>query len=116
MIIHAGFLVYVTVGGFLAWRPQWRWTIWPHLAAAAYGLGIVVVGWDCPLTHLENWARLRAGEEQRPSSGFIDHYVTGVIYPSDHLLTAQLAVAATVLVSWSGAAILHRHRRRTAPD
>ena len=112
MIIHAGFLVYVAVGGFLAWRPQWRWTIWPHLAAAAYGLGIVVVGWDCPLTHLENWARLRAGEEQLPPSGFIDHYVTGVIYPADHLLTAQLAVAATVLVSWSGAAILHRHRTR----
>lgn len=76
MVVHAGFLVYLVVGGFLAWR--WRWAIWPHVAAAAYGLGIVTVGWDCPLTHVENWARARAGLEMLPSSGFIDHYLTGV--------------------------------------
>lgn len=112
MIVHAGFLVYLTVGGFLAWRPKWHCAIWPHLATAAYGLGIVVIGWDCPLTHLENWAREHAGQERLPSTGFIDHYITGVVYPADHLLTAQLAVAATVLVSWAGFAVLNKRRRK----
>jgi len=107
MLLHAGFLVYLVVGGFLAWR--WRRLIWPHVACAAYGLGIVVIGWDCPLTHVENWARERSGRETLPSSGFIDHYLTGVVYPAEHLLTAQLAVAACVLVSWAGVAVLWRH-------
>ena len=111
MTLHAGFLVYLVIGGFLAWR--WRWTIWPHIACAAYGLGIVVIGWECPLTHVENWARERAGQETLPASGFIDHYLTGVIYPADHLLTAQLAVAVTVLISWAGLAYLHRRSRRS---
>ncbi|MFL0580694.1 DUF2784 domain-containing protein [Dietzia sp. 179-F 9C3 NHS] len=109
MLLHAGFLVYLVVGGFLAWR--WRRLIWPHLACAAYGLGIVVIGWDCPLTHVENWARERAGRETLPSSGFIDHYLTGVVYPAEHLLTAQLAVAACVLVSWEGVAVRWRRGR-----
>ncbi|WP_216695138.1 DUF2784 domain-containing protein [Dietzia psychralcaliphila] len=109
MVLHAAFLVYLVVGGFLAWR--WRWAFWPHLSTAAYGLGIATVGWDCPLTHVENWGRASAGQEMLPSSGFIDHYLTGVIYPAEHLFTAQLAVAATVLVSWTGLAFLHRRSR-----
>ncbi|GAA1719047.1 DUF2784 domain-containing protein [Dietzia cercidiphylli] len=109
MVLHAAFLVYMVVGGFLAWK--WRWTFWPHLATAAYGLGIATVGWDCPLTYVENWGRARAGQETLPSTGFIDHYLTGVIYPAEHLLTAQLAVAAAVLVSWAGLAFLHWRAR-----
>ncbi|AVZ39826.1 MULTISPECIES: DUF2784 domain-containing protein [unclassified Dietzia] len=109
MILHAAFLVYMVVGGFLAWR--WRWTFWPHLATAAYGLGIATVGWVCPLTHVENWGRARAGEETLPSSGFIDHYLTDVIYPAEHLWTAHVAVATAVLVSWAGLAYLQWRAR-----
>ena len=112
MVLHAAFLVYMVVGGFIAWR--WRWSFWPHLATAAYGLGITTVGWDCPLTHVENWGRERAGQETLPSSGFIDHYLTGVVYPAEHLMIAQLAVAACVVVSWAGLAFLHLRDRRGA--
>ena len=42
MAVHFAFLAYVVCGGFLAWR--WPRMFWPHLAAAAYGLGTVVVG------------------------------------------------------------------------
>ena len=108
--VHAGFVVYLAVGGFLAWRyPR---LIWPHVACAAYGLGIVAIGWDCPLTHLENWARVRAGRETLPTTGFIDHYLTGVVYPAEHLRTAQLAVAGAVAVSWAGAALRWRRPHR----
>lgn len=112
MVLHLAFLAYVTLGGFLAWR--WPRTIWPHTAVALYGLGVTVVGWTCPLTRLENWGRAQAGRTGLTQTGFIDHYLTGVIYPAEHLLTAQLAVAATIAVSWVGRLTLtRRHRRHT---
>ena len=110
MVLHAAFLVYLVVGGFIAWR--WRWTFWPHLATAAYGLGIATIGWVCPLTHVENWGRERAGQDRLPASGFIDHYLSGFIYPAEHLITAQLVAAACVLGSWAGLAVLHWRDRR----
>lgn len=100
MVLHFGFLVYLVVGGFIAWR--WRWTIWIHLATALWGLGSVLIGYACPLTHVENWGRERAGDEGLPASGFIDHYLTDVVYPQQHEEVIQLAVAVVVVISWVG--------------
>lgn len=113
MVLHFAFLVYVTLGGFLAWR--WPRMIWPHLIVAAYAFGITVIGWDCPLTHVEEWGRTNAGQNGMAEVGFIDHYLTGVIYPEEHLLTAQLLVALSVAISWLGWFIL-RGRRRDAQN
>ncbi|MET7772163.1 DUF2784 domain-containing protein [Nocardia sp. NPDC005366] len=109
--VHFAFLAYVVVGGFLAWRlPR---TIWPHLFAVGWGVGSVLVGYECPLTHLEDWSRRRAGEAGLPSSGFIDHYLTGVIYPESALGLVRALVALCVVVSWSGYILLLRRRRGT---
>ncbi|GAA2516047.1 DUF2784 domain-containing protein [Pilimelia columellifera] len=113
MTAHFGFLAYVTVGGFLTWR--WPRLFWPHLAAAAWALGIVLVGWDCPLTRLENWARARGGEAALPPGGFIDHYIEGVVYPRRHAAAAQLAVGVLVVGSWAGLAWRRRRATRTRP-
>lgn len=110
MVLHLVFLAYVALGGFPAWR--WPRLFWPHLAIALYGLGITVIGWQCPLTHVEDWGRRNAGQAGLPPEGFIAHYLTGVIYPAEHLLTAQLLVALSVAVSWVGALYLHRQRKR----
>lgn len=109
MALHFAFLAYVVAGGFLAWR--WPRAIWPHLACAAYGLGVTVIGWSCPLTLVENWGRLKAGEQGLTEDGFIAHYITGVIYPADHLRLAQAAAAATIVLSWIGAAWVVRRAR-----
>ncbi|MBR8741515.1 DUF2784 domain-containing protein [Nocardiopsis sp. MG754419] len=114
MVLHMAFLVYVALGGYLAWK--WPRAFWPHLACALYGLGITVIGWDCPLTHVENWGRERAGQAGLPPGGFIEHYLTGVVYPTEHLLGAQLLVALSVAVSWAGAAFLLARRRRRPPE
>lgn len=107
MVLHFAFLAFMVVGGFLAWR--WSWVIWPHIATAAYGLFNVIVGWPCPLTHVEDWGRERAGDATLPATGFIDHYLTGVIYPDDRLREVQLALAVVVAVSWIGF-VLRRRR------
>ncbi|WP_039824358.1 DUF2784 domain-containing protein [Nocardia testacea] len=110
--LHLLFIGYVVAGGFLAWRfPR---TIWLHGAAAAWGFGTVLVGYDCPLTYAENWARHRAGVSGLPAEGFIDHYLTGVVYPESMLTEVQLLVAAGVLVSWAG--LWWRARRPHGPS
>ncbi|TYB54159.1 DUF2784 domain-containing protein [Nonomuraea sp. PA05] len=100
MLVHFVFLLYMAVGGFLAWR--WRRTIWAHLAVAAWGLLSVAFGVECPLTLAEDWARRGAGQEGLPASGFIDHYIEGVIYPEEYTNLARLGVAVLVLFSYVG--------------
>jgi hypothetical protein len=108
MLIHFGFLVFVALGGFLAWR--FRRVVGVHLAAVGWGLYTVLVGVPCPLTAWEDGLRRLAGEQGLPA-GFIDTYVTGVIYPDEHLLTARIVVAVLVAVSWIGIAVRRRRTR-----
>ncbi|WP_043725019.1 DUF2784 domain-containing protein [Nocardia asiatica] len=105
---HFAFVAYVVTGGFLAWR--FRRTIWLHLLAVCWGFSTIVAGFDCPLTHLENWARDRADLARLPSSGFIDHYLTGVIYPEHALGSVRILAAALVVSSWIGYAWVLRQR------
>jgi hypothetical protein len=107
VVVHLAFVAYVVVGGYLAWR--WPRTIWLHLAAAGWGFTGIVVGIVCPLTTLENWSRHRAGEQGLPPSGFIDHYLTGVIYPQSMLVEVRVLVLVVVVASWIG--FVYRRRR-----
>ncbi|MGQ4267550.1 DUF2784 domain-containing protein [Nocardiopsis changdeensis] len=110
MLLHFAFILYIALGGFLAWK--WPRTLWAHLAVAAYGLAISVFAWTCPLTLVENWGRENAGRAGLAEEGFIDHYLTGVIYPAEALREAQAAVGALVVLSWAGHAVLTARRRR----
>ncbi|MFC9436306.1 DUF2784 domain-containing protein [Nocardia sp. NPDC057030] len=106
---HFGFVAYVVVGGFLAWRrPR---SIWLHLIAVGWGFSTILFGQECPLTNAENWARHRAGVAGLPPTGFIDHYITGVIYPDNALGLVRVLVAVCVVTSWAGYAW---QRRRAA--
>jgi len=107
MLAHFGFLVFVALGGFLAGRIPAVFAV--HAAAVGWGLLSVFVGMPCPLTAWEDRFRRLAGE-QGLDDGFVGTYLTGVIYPAEHLRTMQLTVAALVVVSWIGFA-----RRRGRP-
>ncbi len=103
VLLHFGYLVFLVVGGFLAWRfPR---AIWPHLATVAWAIGVVVISYPCPLTDLERY--FRPSVEER---GFIERYLEGVIYPEGHLVTARLVVVVAVTVSYAGII-----RRRLSP-
>ncbi len=105
MAAHFAFLVYMALGGFLAWwRPR---LILPHVAVVVWGILSVTVGMACPLTDWEDAARRRAGEQGLPR-GFVDTYLTGVVYPDRYLVAAQLLVACLVAVSWAGFALRRR--------
>jgi len=90
---HGLFILFVVLGGFLAWR--WRWVAALHIPCALWGILIEYRGGICPLTPLENSLRARAGQ-QGYSGGFVEHYVLPVIYPKG--LTAGVQVALGTLV------------------
>jgi hypothetical protein len=105
MMAHFGFLLFLALGGFLAWR--YRWVLVPHVAAVGWA-ALSVVGMDCPLTAWEDDLRWLAGERGLPH-GFIDTYLTGVVYPREDVPALQLLVAGLVAASWAGLAVRGRH-------
>lgn len=104
MLAHFGFLVFLASGGFVAWR--FRWVLVPHVGAVAWAV-LSVTGVECPLTGWEDELRRLGGEQGLPR-GFVDTYLTGIVYPQEHLLAVQLLVAGSVCASWVGLAVRSR--------
>ncbi|WP_036436121.1 DUF2784 domain-containing protein [Mycobacterium sp. URHB0044] len=105
---HFAFIAYMVVGGFLALR--WPRTIWLHVPVVIWGIAIELIDFVCPLTWLERWARAKAGMAPMPVDGFIDYYLTGVVYPESAEYPVLALALLTVLVSWA----LFARRRRTS--
>ena len=61
VLAHLAYLVFIPVGGFLAWR--WPKVIPAHLAAIAVAIVSITAGFDCPLTTWENSLRKAGGEK-----------------------------------------------------
>jgi hypothetical protein len=109
VVAHLMFVAFLTVGSLLAWR--WRRLLVLHAAAVAWAAAIVIVGFRCPLTTLEQGLRKRAGTSSY-AGGFVDHYLAGVVYPGRFTVVARLAVAALIAVGYAG--LLARQRRVAA--
>jgi len=93
--IHALFILFVVLGGFLAWRRRWIAAV--HIPCAIWGVLIEYRGWMCPLTPVENALRAKAGQ-QGYSGGFIEHYLMPTIYPSGLTPRVQALLGTFVLV------------------
>lgn len=93
VVLHLGFIIFIALGGFLAWR--WRWVVWAHISAVVWGAAIIAIGFDCPLTPLEKTLRERGGEGAY-QGGFVDRYIEGVVYPVEY--TTHLRVLAALLI------------------
>jgi hypothetical protein len=95
LVVHLLFIGFVVLGGLLvARRPRLAWV---HVPATAWGALIEFAGWVCPLTPLETALRRRAGEAGY-SGGFIEHYLTSVIYPAGLTRELQIALGALALL------------------
>ena len=93
VFLHFCFIVFVLIGGFLVFK--WHWLIWLHIPAAIWGALIVMVGWVCPLTPIENMLRQASGG-MAYSGSFIERYLVPVIYPS--ALNREIFIAMGVFV------------------
>lgn len=105
VLVHFAFVIYIAVGGFIAWR--WPRTIYIHLVAVAWGIGMLLVGYSCPLTILERDLR----GEGADTPGFIDRYVEGILYPEEFTPHLRALMTVGAIVSYAGFRRLRSRRR-----
>ena len=79
VLMHLAFLVFAVLGGVLVFR--WKRFAWIHIPAVLWAALIEFADWVCPLTPLENWL-LQKGGGGGYQSGFIEHYIVPVVYPT----------------------------------
>ena len=95
LVLHFAYIVFV-IGGALLVLHRRAW-MWVHLPAVAWGIWVEFFAKTCPLTPLENTLRARAGQAGY-SGGFIDHYITRLVYPEGLTARGQVAIGAFVLI------------------
>ncbi len=93
VLLHVAYILFVVFGAVLVrYRPI---LLWPHLAAALWGVYVAAMARVCPLTPLEIALRARAGETGY-HGGFVEHYVLPALYPGG--LTRGILVAEAAFV------------------
>ena len=107
VVAHLLFVAFVVAGGLLALR--WPRVAWLHLPAALWGVAIALGGFVCPLTPLENWLRVRAGQAPY-DTGFLEHYLLPILYPT--VLTRGGQIGTGVFVVLVNALVYLRVVRR----
>jgi Protein of Unknown function (DUF2784) len=112
---HAAFVAFAALGGVLCLR--WPRAAWAHLPCALWGVVVELTGWVCPLTPLEVHLRRLAGEAGY-SGGFIQHYITPVLYPEGLTRADQWVLALTLLAFNAAvyAVVWRRWRRRVSME
>lgn len=107
--LHFLGLVYIVLGGFLAWR--WPRAIFPHVPFALWGLLVITgVNPTHPLTRLEDRFREAHGLGPLPG-GFNEYYIYGTVIPRPLLPLAAVLAVLLVLVSYLGAYLRWRSAR-----
>jgi hypothetical protein len=111
VVAHFAFVVFVAVGSLLV--PHRPALILLHVPALVWAVGIVTVGYECPLTALENHLRRLGGEHAYPG-GFVDHYIENVLYPQ-RMTPLLLTLAGVTVVVGYAATLADRRRRPGSP-
>lgn len=110
LALHFGFIIFALVGGLAVLR--WRWLVWLHVPALLWAVAVELTGWVCPLTPLENRLLAEAGR-MGYAGGFIEHYLTTIIYPGGLTRGMELLMGMALLL-WNGviyAIVVFRWRR-----
>ena len=112
LLTHFAFIVLVIGGAIIVFR--YPWFAWLHIPAAVWGAYVEITGKICPLTILENFLRISAGQEGYTSS-FVERYIVPLIYPVGLTRNLQFWLAGLVVginVILYGWVLWHRHRRQ----
>ncbi|HVV09689.1 DUF2784 domain-containing protein [Amycolatopsis sp.] len=110
--IHILALLYIGLGGFLAWR--WPKSIFVHIFFAIWGVAVNVFPIPCPLTALEDYFRSLQGLGPLPG-GFNSYYLYGTIFPRSLLPVVAVTALAIVVYSYVGAFSRWRNHDSGAP-
>jgi hypothetical protein len=94
-VAHFAFAIFTVLGGLLVFR--WRSLLWAHLASMFWGVLIQWANWTCPLTPLESHLREMGGEGGY-GGGFIDYYVSMILYPERLTLELRYLLGIVLIV------------------
>ena len=111
VVVHFLFVLFVALGALLVLK--WPWIARLHVPVVAWAAAIVSIGFTCPLTPLEKYLRERGGGDSY-EGGFIDHYISDVIYPGEYTNYVRAAVALTIVGGYS--LLIRRRRRHRRPE
>ena len=106
VMLHLLALLFIGLGGFLAWR--WPKILFVHVFFAAWGVLVNVAPIPCPLTALENYFRHQQGLGDLPG-GFNAYYLYGTVIPHAALPAVAVLAIALVIISYVGAVQRWRH-------
>jgi Protein of Unknown function (DUF2784) len=95
LLLHLLFILFAVLGALLALR--WRAVLWLQVPAFLWAGYVMASGRICPLTPLENALRHKAGEVGY-QGGFVEHYITALIYPDGLTRALQLGLALGVVL------------------
>lgn len=110
VLVHLGYLIYATVGGFLALR-RLGW-LWPHLLSTVWSVAVTLTPLNCPLTALEKWLIRMDGRVPYDDS-FTAYYLRDSLYPARYEVAIWLGMIAVALLSYV-AVLSARHQRHAA--
>jgi hypothetical protein len=106
VVLHVLYLAYQTFGALFG-LSNLRWLI-PHLGCVIWGVGIVVIQGNCPVTRLEKWFITQGGGTPYEGS-FLDHYLFGRLLPEG---TQALVYGLHLVVIIATYVVVLRHWRR----
>ncbi len=93
--LHLAFVGFVVCGSVGVLR--WPRLVWAHVPAAVWGVWIEWSGTICPLTPLEKWLRVRAGNVGYEGD-FLAQYMLPVLYPVGLNRSEQMILGFIVVV------------------
>lgn len=110
LVVHAGIVAFVVLGGAAIWLGGWRRWRWvhgfrwrvTHLALMGFIALQAWLGAVCPLTVWEQALRRHAGQRAYGGS-FIEHWLSRLIFfdaPAWVFVAAYTGFAALVLFAW----------------
>lgn len=110
LLAHVGVVLFIVAGLLLilaGGRYEWRWVrnFWfrvLHLCAIGYVVAESWLGIVCPLTHLEQWLRQRAGQPAHEGD-FIAFWLGKLLFYQAEpwvFIAAYSAFALLVICSW----------------
>lgn len=78
VLVHFLWIVFLFTGA--VWGRKYKLVKIVHLGGLGYAVLMQVMGWYCPLTHVEFWLRRKENPLIPYGDSFIRHYVERLIY------------------------------------
>ena len=107
VLIHFLWIMFLLFGAFIG--KMFRAVKFIHIAGLIFAVIMQIVGWYCPLTHLEFWLRQKHDPLLTYRGSFIIHYMEKIVYLE---LTPGIIFVLTLILIFFSAFVYKKDKRR----